>query len=125
LFHKFGSGRKTSQSSKVWAITPSIAPQDEIGVLSLFDHAAHFVLEVYDKHSDNVTELKSAILHVNSNFGNPANRTQSSQPIVQSLRGIGSILPNAFSDLIPERNASRTSFTSSTGGMNQRDTSEA
>jgi hypothetical protein len=69
------------------------------GILSLWDHAAHFVLEISDKRSDNGTHLKSAILHVNSNFGNPANRPQSSQPMVQSLRCIGSILPNAFSGL--------------------------
>jgi hypothetical protein len=74
-------------------------PTGRNDILSLVDHATHFVLEVYDKRSDNVAKLKYAILHLNFNFGNVANRTQSSQPMVQSLRGIGSILPNAFSGL--------------------------
>jgi hypothetical protein len=68
-------------------------------VLSLFDHAAHFGLEVYDKRSDNVSDLKFVILHVNFNFSNTTNRAQPSQPMVQSLCGTGSILPNAFSGL--------------------------
>jgi hypothetical protein len=38
-------------------------PPGRNGIFSLFDHAAHFVPEVYDRRSDNMTDLKSAILH--------------------------------------------------------------
>jgi hypothetical protein len=63
--------------------------------MAFSDRAALCGLEA----GDNVTDLKSTILRVKSNFSDLTNRTQSSQPMVQSLGGVGSILPNAFSGL--------------------------
>jgi hypothetical protein len=38
---------------------------------------------------------------VNSYFDNPGNRLKPSQPMVQSLRSLGDVLPNVFLNLLP------------------------